>query len=216
MIKNKSIPFIIFLWVIIISYSFIFSDSERLSITGLILEAFLFLTLLFLLFFTLLKIGNFLFRMIFRKARLYDLKDKIFISGVVFASSFLMFVLLVPKLLNVDSMGKETAAIQALQEIHRSEAAFYSNKKRFANLDELVDAGLLGKNYRENQVVSGYRFSTTDVTKQTFCIHADRAKKSSGNGDLNIAEDGEVRVINAETIGTVARGKGRLLTDEVE
>ena len=68
--------------------------------------------------------------------------------------------------------------------------------------------------YRENQVVSGYCFSSSDVSSKTFCIHADRAKKSSGERDFNISEDGEVRMIYSEIIGTVARGKGKLLTED--
>ncbi len=212
MIKNKVIAGIIFLWGLFIAYSIWVDDVYVQSPTAIIAVNLFFMTLIVL---SSVAIGNLLFLRIFWTIPFSNLKHQIFISGLVTAFSFFSIVLILPKVLNISRQGKETAAIEALQTIHRNEAIFYPTKKRFANLDELVEAGLLGKNYRKNQVVSGYRFSISDLTSQTFCVHADRAKKSSGDRDFNISEDGEVRAIVSEIIGTVRRGEGRLLTEDV-
>jgi hypothetical protein len=213
MSKNKIIAFIVFLWVFFIVYSVWDDDIYVQRPTPIVAANLFFMTLIL---FSSLVIGNLFFLRIFRAIPFSNLKHQIFSSGVVTVISFLIIAITLPTLLNINHQGKETAAIEVLQTIHRGEAAFYSARKRFANLDELVDADLLGKNYRENQIVSGYRFSITNLTNQTFCVHADRAKKSSGDRDFNVSEDGEVRATYSENIGTVARGEGRLLTDEVE
>ncbi len=213
MSKNKVIAFIVFLWALFIVYSVWVDDIYAQRPTSIVAVNLFYLTLILL---SSLVIGNLFFLRIFRAIPFSNLKHQIFSSGVVTVISFLIIAITLPTLLNINHQGKETAAIEVLQTIHRGEAAFYSARKRFANLDELVAAGLLGKNYRENHIVSGYRFSTTDLTKQTFCIHADRAKKSSGDRDFNVSEDGEVRAVFSEEIGTVARGEGRLLIEGVE
>ncbi len=126
----------------------------------------------------------------------------------------IMAAVAIPKLLTFLKQGRETAAIESLQNIHRNQAAFYSTKRKFTNLNDLVTAGLLGKNYGEGKTVSGYTYTTTDLTTNTFTVHADRATDTDGDRDFNIAEDGEVHQIYAVAKGTVARGQGVLLTEE--
>ncbi len=214
--KNKFIASIIFLALLFIASGFIFSDPDNRISLALMLAGVFIVSIILLMIFLPLKIGFHLIQLFFHGIPFSALKRKFLISGVALAFSLLMMALIVPKLLKALQAGRVTNPVISLMQIHRSEAEFYSKKKRFANLDELVDAGLLGKYYRENQVVNGFRFSTSAVTKQTFCIHADRTEKSSGDRDFNVSEDGEVRQIYSENIGTVARGAGKLLTGETQ
>jgi prepilin-type N-terminal cleavage/methylation domain-containing protein len=126
----------------------------------------------------------------------------------------IMAAVAIPKLLTFLKQGRESAAVQSLQQIHKYEASIFSTKQKFTNLNDLVEANLLGKNYGEGKTISGYTYTTTDLTKNSFTIHADRADNSSGDKDFSVSEDGDVRMIIAVEKGTVPRGQGVLLTDE--
>lgn len=126
----------------------------------------------------------------------------------------IMAAVAIPKLLTFLKQGRENAAIQTLQQIHKNQASYFSTKQKFTNLNDLVTANLLGKNYGEGMTVSGYTYTTTDLNKNSFTVHADRADNSSGDRDFSISEDGDIRQIYAVEKGTVPRGQGVLLTDE--
>ncbi len=126
----------------------------------------------------------------------------------------IMAAVAIPKLLTFLKQGHETAAIQTLQQIHKNQASYFSTKQKFGNLNDLVTAGLMGANYGEGKTVSDYTYTITDLTKNSFTVHADRASDSAGDRDFSISEDGEVRHIYAVAKGTVPRGQGALLTEE--
>lgn len=123
----------------------------------------------------------------------------------------------IPKLQAYLRQGRETAAIQSLQEIHRAQASFYSTRGKFTTLKDLVEADLLNKNYGEGKTISGYTYTSTEVTNNTFTIHADRASAGDGYRDFNITEKGDVYYVeNRAANGTVPRGQGQLLTESAD
>ena len=118
------------------------------------------------------------------------------------------------RLAHFDKQSHETAAIQALQKIHRAEASYYSRKSKFTTLNDLVTEELLNKNYGEGKVISGYTYTSADVTTNAFTIHADRDSDGSGNRDFNVTEKGDVYYIeNKSAKGTVPHGQGQPLTE---
>lgn len=120
----------------------------------------------------------------------------------------IMAAVAVPSLLRYLKTGRETAAIQSLKNIHNSQAQFQALRGRFATLKELVDDDLLDKGYASGQPINGYIYKDSDVTADTYCVHADRASDSTANRDFNITERGIVYYIESPTKGTVARGEG--------
>ena len=129
----------------------------------------------------------------------------------------IMAAVAIPKLQTFLKQGRETAAMSSLQEIHRAEASFYSRKGKFTTLNDLVTEELLNKNYGEGKVISGYTYTSADVTTNTFTIHADRDSDGSGNRDFNVTEKGDVYYIENKTAkGTVPRGQGQLLTESTD
>lgn len=120
----------------------------------------------------------------------------------------------IPQLQRYLKTGKETAAIQTLQNIHKAEATFYSTRGKYGNLDQLVADDLLNKNYGEGKTISGYTYTSTEVANNSFTVHADRAEASTAYRDFNITEKGDVYYVeNKEAKGTVARGQGLLLSE---
>ena len=106
--------------------------------------------------------------------------------------------------------GRETGAIGSLRSIYDSQLHYQSMKGKFGTLRELTDAGFIAdKSYATGKPVSGYIYTDSDVSTDTFCIHADRATNSNhANRDFNISEDGIIHAIESKTKGTVARGAG--------
>ena len=51
-------------------------------------------------------------------------------------------------------------------------------------------------------------YKDSDVTPDTYCVHADRASDSTANRDFNITERGIVHYIESPSKGTVERGAG--------
>jgi prepilin-type N-terminal cleavage/methylation domain-containing protein len=115
----------------------------------------------------------------------------------------------VPSLQNYLKSGRETGAINSLRSIHNSQAHYNSVKNKFGTLRELTDNGFItDKSYASGQPVSQYIYSDSDVSVDTYCVHADRQSNGSGNRDFNVTEDGVVYAIESPTKGTVARGAG--------
>jgi hypothetical protein len=106
-------------------------------------------------------------------------------------------------------LGRDTAAIEALRTIHMGQGEFLRLKGRLGTLKELADAGLIEKKYATGKPVYGYIYSETDLSPDTYCVHADRESGKSGYRDYNVTESGEIRYIESETNETVPRDGGR-------
>jgi len=104
--------------------------------------------------------------------------------------------------------GRETAAIQSLRRIHESQAQYNVTKGRFGTLKELVEDDLLDKSYTSGKPISGYIYTDSEVSADTYCVHADREKNEIGERDFNITETGVVHYIKSDTKGTIPRGQG--------
>jgi prepilin-type N-terminal cleavage/methylation domain-containing protein len=123
----------------------------------------------------------------------------------------IMAAVAIPQLNAYLKRGRETAAIQSLQEIHRAQASYYSTKGKYASLNDLVELEFLKKTFGESKVISGYTYSSSDVSTNTFTIHADRVSDGDGYSDFNITEKGDVYKIENKTKGSVPRGQGQLV-----
>lgn len=104
---------------------------------------------------------------------------------------------------------RETGVVQSLKSIHDSQLHYHSVKGGFGTLRELTDEGFIAdKSYASGKAISQYIYTDSDVSTDTYCIHADRVSNGSGNKGFNISEDGIVHFIESKTRGTVARGAG--------
>ncbi len=130
----------------------------------------------------------------------------------------IMAAVAIPQLNAYLKRGRETAAIESLREIHRAQAQYYSAKGKFTSLNDLVESEMLGRKYGEGRTISGYTYTSTDVSPNTFTIHADRFSDGDGYNDFNVTEKGDIYQIENKTKGTVARGQGQLYgeTDSTE
>jgi len=113
-------------------------------------------------------------------------------------------------------LGRDTAALNVLRSVHKGQADFIQLKGRFGTLKELADSGLIEKEYALGKPISGYIYSDTDISSDTYCVHADRESGNSGYGDYNIMESGEIRYIRSETNGTVPRDGGTKMNGSSE
>ncbi|HMV47797.1 MAG TPA: DUF4190 domain-containing protein [Blastocatellia bacterium] len=143
------------------------------------------------------------------------------IAGIITSAVSLVLVVVwgilaaiaVPKLQNNLQQGREFGAIKTLESIHVNQAQFNAMKGKFGTLAELNQAGLLDSAYSNDQIVAGYRYSVSDVSNDTFCVHADRSSDSVAGKDFMICEDGVIRYVESKTKGTVKRGEGTLLRE---
>ncbi len=107
--------------------------------------------------------------------------------------------------------GHHASVIQSLQVIHKAQADFKTRHNRYATLRELIDTELLHPNLLKEEKIPGYRFSESDISTDTYCIHADRTMNGSGYRDFNLTESGDIRFIETRLKGTVPRGVGENL-----
>lgn len=130
----------------------------------------------------------------------------------------IMAAVAIPRLNAYLKQSRETAAVTSLQEIHRAEASFYNSKGKYGNLNELVEAELLRPSFGEGKVITGYTYSSADVTSNQFTIHADRASDGDGYSDFNVTEKGDIYKIENKTKGSVPRGQGQMIgtTDDAK
>lgn len=126
----------------------------------------------------------------------------------------IMAAVAIPQLNAYLKRGRETAAIQSLQEIHRAQTQYYSAKGKFTSLNDLVEAEMLRKTFGEGRTNGGYTYTSADVTANTFTIHADRSSDGDGYSDFNITEKGDIYKVENKTKGSVPRGQGQLVGDE--
>lgn len=120
----------------------------------------------------------------------------------------IMAAVAIPNLLRYLKTGRETAVIQSLRNIHNSQTQYQALRGRFATLKELADDDLLDTSYANGQPINGYIYTDSDITPDTYCVHADRASDSTANRDFNVSERGVVHYIESASKGTVARGEG--------
>ena len=104
---------------------------------------------------------------------------------------------------------RESAPTQTLRTIHNSQAQYYATRSRFATLGELAASEMIDTAHANSSPISGYVYSSSDVTVETYCVHADRANDKCGSRDFVICEDGIIRFIESETKGAVRRGEGK-------
>lgn len=107
--------------------------------------------------------------------------------------------------------GRDTAVIKTLSTIHIVQAEYKTIHSRFATLEELAASGMIDAEYATGRPVSGYIYSSFDLSAQTYCVHADRANGKCAYRDFVICEDGAIRFIESENKGTVRRGEGQPL-----
>lgn len=109
-------------------------------------------------------------------------------------------------------LGRETAAIQVLRTIHNNQAQFQAIKNRFGTAEELVGVGLIDEMFKTEQPLSGYVYSFSDVTSETYCAQAMRLAARCGKRDFIVCEDGDIRFAESETPVRLKRGEGQLLS----
>ena len=110
-------------------------------------------------------------------------------------------------------LGRESSAIQTLRTIHNYQAQYYGLHSRFATLEEMAASGMIDAVYASGRPISGYVYSSSDVTAETYCAHADRANDKCGSRDFIVCEDGAIRFVESEDKGTVRRGEGGALVE---
>lgn len=117
-----------------------------------------------------------------------------------------------PKLQQGLQQGRESTAIQTLQDLHNNQAQYHTQNGKFATLDELASSGLLSQALYDgvtgNVPVNNYLYSISDVSETTFCLHARRASASAANKDFVVCEDGILRFAESNTPQTLPRNSG--------
>ncbi len=98
--------------------------------------------------------------------------------------------------------------LHTLRIIHNSQAQYYATLSRFATLEELNAARYIDAAEANGSPVHGYVYSSSDVTAETYCAHADRANDICGNRDFIVCEDGIIRYTESKVRGTVKRDEG--------
>lgn len=108
-------------------------------------------------------------------------------------------------------LSRETAAIQTLRSLHNNQMQFQAMNARFGTLKELYAAGLIDARYANGRALSGYEYSSTDVTADTYCVRAYRTAPSCQTRDFIVCEDGEIRYTETPTAAILKRGEGKPL-----
>lgn len=127
------------------------------------------------------------------------------------ALPFLLVVLLVVLPASAQDQGSlreaESKAIARLRLYASAEATYHSTHDRFATLSELVDAKYLDEGSGEGSEQGGYRFSTTEVGKDTFDIRAEPTTPDAGRYSFNVIQDHTIRFENGAKAPKRAEGK---------
>lgn len=105
-------------------------------------------------------------------------------------------------------LSHSTGAIHSLRAIHQVQAQFNASNSRFATLKELAESGLLDHHYADASAISGYVYSSSEVSDKTYCVHATRVSDAIGAYDFVVCEDGIIRLLDSKTPGRVRRGEG--------
>ncbi len=103
----------------------------------------------------------------------------------------------------------ESNALGVLENLYKAQFKFREKTHRFGTLADLANEGLVGQPLAAGKTIWGYKFTSSDVTDKTFCIHADRVENTSGFRDFNITETEDYRSIKSDIRGTVPHGQGQ-------
>ncbi|HKQ78857.1 MAG TPA: DUF4190 domain-containing protein [Blastocatellia bacterium] len=133
------------------------------------------------------------------------------VSLLLIAVFGILAAIAVPRLTENLRRGRETATIQRLRTIHTNETQFEAMNSRFGTLKELAEARLVDQDYADGTEVAGYVYSSSDVSKDTYCIHAVRTSSSVARHDYVLCEDGIIRRVESKTPGLVKRDEGSTL-----
>jgi len=99
-------------------------------------------------------------------------------------------------------------AVRNLYDIHSAQGQFKSSKGRHGTLKELAEAGLIEPHFAGDQKPLKYSYWISDLSSESFCVHADRKSWIAGYHDFNMSEDGILHFQKSETIGSIPRGQG--------
>jgi hypothetical protein len=133
------------------------------------------------------------------------------VSLLLTAMFCLFAAIAVPKVYEGVKHTRESLALNSLRVIHNNEMRFTVMKSRFATLEELVEAGLLDKNYVGGIAVNSYVYSSSEVSEKTYCVHAVRTAPAVASRDFVVCEDGIIHFVESKTPGLVKRGEGAAL-----
>jgi Domain of unknown function (DUF4190) len=140
------------------------------------------------------------------------------IGGIVTSAVAILLIapivaaLALPKLNEALKTGRETVAVTLLRTVHNAEAQYQAMHGKFGTLQELAGEGLIDKKLFGAEAVGDYRYSDSEVSDKTYCVHATRASDAVARRDFNVSEDGEVRFVEAKTHAVVPRGGGTPLS----
>jgi type II secretory pathway pseudopilin PulG len=130
------------------------------------------------------------------------------VSLLLIAIIGIMAAVMTPLFLRGHQTNRESAAIQTLRTIHNSQAQFQATKQKFGTLKELSEAGLIDANYANGSPVSGYIYTSTEVTEDSYCVQATRQAPSTASRDFNMIEDGAIRYVESKTPSPIPHGEG--------
>jgi type IV pilus assembly protein PilE len=141
-----------------------------------------------------------------RRSRGFSLMELMIVIAII----GILGSIAVPAFMRTLRASRETAAVNSLQTIHKAEISYNSTKGKYATLKTLSDEEFLqDKTYASGRAVNQYVYSDSDVSADTYTIHADRDSTGAGYKDFNITENGIVHYIeNKAAKGTVPRGQG--------
>jgi hypothetical protein len=121
----------------------------------------------------------------------------------------ILLLLLVPAFSRIGHRrGPEVVALDNLRTLHNAQVEFKRTTGRYGTLKELADAEMIGVSHASGKPVNKYHYWVSDVTAETYCVHADRVRDDSGSRDFNISEDGVIYFIQSPHRGSVARRAG--------
>src|SRR5215813_11561667 len=101
-------------------------------------------------------------------------RERSAIALLIFGLLCVYVVIMNSKLMHGAKVRRAAVTIQSLITICKVQAQFEAKNSRFATLKELAESGLLDQKYASGVVVSGYVYSSSDISEKTYCVHAVR------------------------------------------
>ena len=133
------------------------------------------------------------------------------VSLLLIAVFGILAAIVAPKLSGSLKLGRETATLNSLRTIHNNEMQFRELNLRFATLEDLAESSLLDRTYVGGSAISGYVYSSSDVSEDTYCVRAIRTSGAVAHRDFIVCEDGIIHFVESKTPGVVKRGEGSAL-----